>query len=69
LTLLDKGSDIEIKNIDNANIYIYTIAGQLLKTHIVTRFDNIVNAPSKSGLYLLKVETQTHTVTYKIQVK
>ena len=69
LTLLDKGSDIEIKNIDKANIYIYTIAGQLLKTHVVTKFDNIVNAPNKSGLYLLKVETQTHTVIYNIQVK
>ena len=69
LTLLDRGSDIEIKNIDKANIYIYTIAGQLLKTHVVTTFDNIVNAPNKSGLYILKVETQTHTAIYKIQVE
>lgn len=69
ITLLDKGTDIEIKNIDNANVYIYTVAGQLLKTHAVTSFDNIINAPAKSGLYILKVETQTHTAIYKIQVK
>ena len=69
LTLLDKGSNIEIRNIDKANVYIYTVAGQLLTTHIVTNFDNIVSAPNKSGLYLLKVETQTHSAIYKIQVK
>ena len=67
--MLAPGADIWVQNIENADVAIYTITGQLVDTYVIDSNNNQLFAPSNAGVYVLKLTTDNKNFVYKIKVQ
>ena len=68
-SLFQPGQRIDIDNISDGYVKIYTFAGQLLYSYNISLDGKDIFAPQQSGLYLLQIISDFDSKTYRIKVK
>ena len=69
ITLFDKNQSIVIDNLTEGYAYLYSVTGQLISNYKITSDESMIEAPSNSGTYILRVVTDDYSISYKIRVR